>query len=59
MAMIRCTNPCLYEKEGKCTLTHVTSVSNPQKEDCVYFKDKKKDETKKYQTLSKFSDIYY
>ncbi len=46
MTMIQCTNPCLYQKEGKCTLTHVTSVSNPQKEDCVYFKNKKEDQIK-------------
>lgn len=45
--MIQCVNPCLYEKEGKCTLTHVTSVSNPQKEDCVYFREKKEDKIKK------------
>lgn len=45
--MIQCISPCLYEKEGECTLTHVTSVSNPQKESCAYFKDKKESETKK------------
>ncbi len=53
--MIQCTNPCLYEKEGKCTLTHVTSVSNPQKEDCVYFKDKKENKIKNIETCEDFS----
>ncbi|WP_156774379.1 hypothetical protein [Alkaliphilus oremlandii] len=41
MTMIQCTSPCFYEKEGECTLTHVTSISNVQDQGCVYFKDKK------------------
>lgn len=45
MTIIQCINPCLYEEEGECTLTHVTSVSNPQERDCVYFKGKNQDST--------------
>lgn len=47
MAMIQCSIPCLYEQEGECTLTHVTSVSNTQEQSCAYFKDKKKTKIRK------------
>lgn len=40
MIIIQCINPCLYEEEGQCTLTHVTSVIDPKREDCVYFREK-------------------
>ncbi len=49
--MIQCVNPCLYEKDGECTLTHVTSVSNDQStsvdKGCAYFRNKKAGERKK------------
>lgn len=48
--MIQCTSPCLYEREGECTLTHVTSVSNINEGSCAYFKNKKEGEIKKSNT---------
>lgn len=49
--MIQCISPCLYEKDGECTLTHVTSASNTEtafeKNGCAYFKNKKEGELKK------------
>jgi len=47
VTMIQCINPCLYEKEGECTLTHVTSVSNTQEQGCAYFRNKREGEIKK------------
>ncbi|SES90242.1 hypothetical protein SAMN05660297_00919 [Natronincola peptidivorans] len=46
MLTINCTHPCVYENEGICTLTHVTSVSEPNNKNCAYFK-KKGDASKK------------
>ncbi|MBM7615161.1 hypothetical protein [Alkaliphilus hydrothermalis] len=40
MITIHCNNPCVYENEGNCTLTHVTSVSQPSHKSCAYFKNK-------------------
>ncbi|SCZ06903.1 hypothetical protein [Alkaliphilus peptidifermentans] len=45
MMTIHCTtNACIYENDGQCTLTHVTSVTNPIDKSCAYFKEKKKEE---------------
>ncbi len=52
MNMIQCISPCFYEKEGECTLTHITSVSNIQEERCPYFKGKREEEEKKTNTVN-------
>lgn len=36
MNMIRCSNNCLYQKDGSCTLDKPT-VSTTPKTDCCYF----------------------
>jgi len=40
LTTISCNHPCVYEDEGICTLTHVTSVSELSNKSCVYFKTK-------------------
>ncbi|WP_176431420.1 hypothetical protein [Anaerovirgula multivorans] len=46
MITIFCNHPCVYENEGVCTLTHVTSASELSNKSCTYFK-KKGEEHKK------------
>jgi len=46
MISIHCTQSCLYENEGNCTLTHVTSVTNSTNHICAYYKEKNKPERK-------------
>ncbi|WP_176762011.1 hypothetical protein [Natronincola ferrireducens] len=43
MLTIYCNHSCVYENEGMCTLTHVTSVSELTNKSCVYFKRKGED----------------
>ncbi len=31
---------CIFENEGKCTLTHISSPSNYYNPDCLYFRPK-------------------
>ncbi|KAB3530022.1 hydroxymyristoyl-ACP dehydratase [Alkaliphilus serpentinus] len=40
MMTIHCTSNCLYQQEGQCTLTHVTSISEASNKSCAYFKNK-------------------
>ncbi|ARE86158.1 hydroxymyristoyl-ACP dehydratase [Clostridium formicaceticum] len=40
MITIFCNHSCLYENEGICTLTHVTSVSELSDKSCAYYKEK-------------------
>lgn len=44
--MILCSEKCLHEEDGLCTLKEATHPSSTPIEDCPYFKDKgkKKDE---------------
>ncbi|WP_156943731.1 hydroxymyristoyl-ACP dehydratase [Alkaliphilus transvaalensis] len=51
MITICCNNPCLHEKDGNCTLTHVTSVSQPLKNSCAYFIKKTEKPQQKYSKL--------
>jgi hypothetical protein len=39
MTNINCSSSCIYEKNGKCTLNHVTSISMiiGHDADCAYF----------------------
>ncbi|QEK12964.1 hydroxymyristoyl-ACP dehydratase [Crassaminicella thermophila] len=37
MININCCLPCFYENDGKCTLTHITSLSSTPHPQCVYF----------------------
>lgn len=43
--MIACSEKCVYEEDGLCTLKHVTTPSSTPLKDCPYFteKNKKKD----------------
>ncbi len=44
MFNINCTNnKCLFENEGKCTLTHVSTPSEFFDPDCFYFRPKDND----------------
>ncbi len=48
MININCTlNDCIFECDGKCTLTHVSTPSNIYNPECIYFrpKDEMKPET--------------
>ncbi len=41
MININCTlNDCIFECEGKCTLTHVSTPSNIYNPECIYFRPK-------------------
>lgn len=40
MTNINCTSNCIYQKDGKCHLCNVTTVSNSLNNSCVYFVDK-------------------
>jgi hypothetical protein len=39
--IIPCSENCAYEKEGLCTLNHVTKSSGTPLKNCPYFKEKK------------------
>ncbi len=45
MTNINCTSKCIYQKEGKCQLDNVTTVSNTLNQSCIYFSDKQKTKT--------------
>lgn len=38
--IIPCSEKCLYQKDGLCTLTQVTSCSTTPLKDCPYFVSK-------------------
>ncbi|SKC92508.1 hypothetical protein SAMN02194393_05498 [Maledivibacter halophilus] len=41
MININCTiHNCIFEKDGKCTLTHVSTPSNVYNPECIYFRPK-------------------
>jgi len=44
--IIPCSEKCIYEEDGLCTLKHITKSSGTPLKDCPYYKekDKKKDE---------------
>lgn len=40
--LINCSENCIYQNEGICTLKHVTNSSGTPSEDCPYFREKVK-----------------
>ncbi len=42
--MINCSEKCLYEEDGICTLKEVGKASDTPTKDCPYFKNKEKEE---------------
>ncbi|KNF07236.1 hypothetical protein CLPU_20c00120 [Gottschalkia purinilytica] len=38
---INCSEKCLYQDDGLCTLNHITTSSGNSCSSCPYFKDKK------------------
>jgi len=40
--IIPCSEKCVYEKEGLCTLQSVTTPSNTPTKNCPYFKERGK-----------------
>lgn len=46
MTNINCTSNCIYQKDGKCQLDNVTTVSSTLNNSCVYFTDKSEKTTK-------------
>lgn len=48
MMNINCSEKCVYEENGKCTLTHVTPLSSlfTTQADCAYFLPKQLSEKK-------------
>lgn len=38
--IIPCSERCIYQKEGLCTLTQVTSSSKTPLKDCPYYRSK-------------------
>ncbi len=43
--MIQCSEKCLHEDDGLCTLKEVTNASGTPIKDCPYYKDKDKKST--------------
>lgn len=41
MMNINCSLDCIYECDGKCGLTHITSSSSTPHETCIYYRPKK------------------
>jgi len=37
---INCSEKCIYEADGICTLNHITNSSGNNSSNCPYFKDK-------------------
>ena len=46
MTNINCTSTCVYQKDGKCHLDNVTTVSNTLNQSCVYFTEKEEKKEK-------------
>lgn len=59
--IIPCSEGCIYQKEGLCTLTQVTSSSKTPLEDCPYFrsKDEKDDEEKDRMEIQWLHPIFH
>lgn len=51
--MIFCSEKCLHEEEGLCTITEVTHTSGTPIKDCPYYKSKasKKEDFQSHNTL--------
>jgi hypothetical protein len=45
MVNINCSLNCFFENDGKCALTHVTSLSSTPHPSCVYFTPKNSSST--------------
>lgn len=55
--LINCSENCIYQNEGICTLKHVTNSSGTPSEDCPYFREKvKKVRHEESSTLSHRND---
>ncbi len=55
MININCIiNDCIFEKDGKCTLTHVSTPSNVYNPQCIYFRPTDKVKTK--ESYNEFTD---
>lgn len=37
MSLIACTDPCVYQKDGRCTLSRAASARDLGQSDCVNF----------------------
>lgn len=37
MSLIACTDPCVYQKDGRCTLSRAASAGEFGQSDCVNF----------------------
>ena len=37
MSLIPCTDPCIYQREGRCTLDRACSAGQPSAGGCLHF----------------------
>lgn len=37
MSLIACTDPCVYQKDGRCTLSRAASAGDPEQSGCINF----------------------
>lgn len=37
MSLIACTDPCVYQKDGRCSLSRAASIGEPRQSGCVNF----------------------
>lgn len=44
--IIPCSDNCVHQKEGLCTLTRIESSSDTPLKDCPYYRDKEKGKEK-------------
>jgi len=51
MLLINCSDKCVHEENGLCTLNHIIYSSNEGNDTCPFFKSKKKLNKSKYLNL--------
>jgi len=51
--LIPCSENCIYQEDGLCNLTKITSSSSTPLKDCPYFVDRNKDREKDKDKMEK------
>ena len=55
MSLIACTDPCVYQKDGRCTLSRAASAGVPEQSRCIDFVPARTSQ----QSVHSLSDISY
>lgn len=60
MVMIECSNKCLHEKDGYCSLNHITNLTGNINSSCGYFEAKNiQKKGSDYLKTLKASDMFF